>query len=109
MARSTIERGGTSGSVCGPEDESNAESSHARRRSNFINQDPRDPSKRPMITLDGGGFADAKVSHTITTFFKNMFNGYWTTWKEVNKSDRDELWAYFELQLLVGVTAAAQD
>nr|GEY06814.1 zf-CCHC domain-containing protein/DUF4219 domain-containing protein/UBN2 domain-containing protein [Tanacetum cinerariifolium] len=29
--------------------------------SNFINQDPRDPSKRPMITLDGGGFADMKL------------------------------------------------
>ncbi|GKG10505.1 hypothetical protein Tco_0341905, partial [Tanacetum coccineum] len=92
MAHSTIERGGTSGSVCGPEDKSNAESSHARKRSNFINQDRRDPSKRPIITLDGGGFADTKVSHAITTIFKNMFNGYWTTWKEVNKFDRDELW-----------------
>ncbi|GKE26505.1 hypothetical protein Tco_1441889 [Tanacetum coccineum] len=61
MARSTFERGGTSGSVCGPEDESNAESSHARRHSNFINQDPRDPSKRPMITLDAKGFADMKI------------------------------------------------
>ncbi|GKC07129.1 hypothetical protein Tco_0998739, partial [Tanacetum coccineum] len=39
-----------------------AESSHARRRSNFINQAPRDPSKRPMSTLDGGGFADRKIS-----------------------------------------------
>ncbi|GKC19979.1 hypothetical protein Tco_1022129, partial [Tanacetum coccineum] len=79
MAHRTIEREGTSGSVCGPEDKSNAESSHARRRSNFINQDP---SKRPIITLDGGGFADTKVSHAITTIFKNMFNGSWTTWKE---------------------------
>nr|GEU45261.1 transposase, Ptta/En/Spm [Tanacetum cinerariifolium] len=85
MARSTFERGGTSESVFGPEDESNAESSHARRCSNFINQDPRDPSKRPLITLDSGGFADTKVSHTITTIFKNMFNGSWTTLKEVNK------------------------
>ncbi|GJY86397.1 hypothetical protein Tco_0500423 [Tanacetum coccineum] len=111
MARSTIEHGGTSGSVCGPEDESNAESSHARRRSSFINQAPHDPSKRPIITLDGGGycylfnihlldsyviymgfyvsmfiffcgFADTKVSRTITTIFKNMFNGSWTTLKE---------------------------
>ncbi|GKB19708.1 hypothetical protein Tco_0853631, partial [Tanacetum coccineum] len=93
---STIEHGGTSGSVCGPEDESNVESSHARRRSSFINQAPHDPSKRPMITLDGGGFADTKVSRTITTIFKNMFNGSWTTWKEGNKSDHDELWAYFK-------------
>ncbi|GJS02438.1 hypothetical protein Tco_0318946 [Tanacetum coccineum] len=61
MARSTFERGGTSGSVCGPVDESNAESSHARRRSNFINQDLCDPSKRPMITLDAEGFADTKA------------------------------------------------
>ncbi|GKB14756.1 transposase, Ptta/En/Spm, partial [Tanacetum coccineum] len=56
-----------------------------------------------MITLDGGGFADMKVSHTITTFFKNMFNGSWTTWKEVNKSERDELWAYFEWENVTDV------
>ncbi|GKB27695.1 hypothetical protein Tco_0867096 [Tanacetum coccineum] len=89
MARSTIEHGGTSGSVCGPEDESNVESSHARRRSSFINQAPHDPSKRPMITLDGGGFADTKVSRTITTIFKNMFNGSWTTWKEVTEEQQN--------------------
>ncbi|GKB95924.1 hypothetical protein Tco_0982061 [Tanacetum coccineum] len=96
MARSTFKRRSTSGSVCGPEDELNTESSHARRRSNFIKQAPSDPSKRPMITLDGGGFTNTKVSRTITTIFKNMFNGSWTTWKEVNKSNRDELWAYFK-------------
>ncbi|GJU30990.1 transposase, Ptta/En/Spm [Tanacetum coccineum] len=82
MARSTFKRRSTSGSVCGPEDELNTESSHARRRSNFIKQAPSDPSKRPMITLDGGGFTNTKVSRTITTIFKNMFNGSWTTWKE---------------------------
>nr|GEV40721.1 hypothetical protein [Tanacetum cinerariifolium] len=85
MAHSTFERGGTRGSVYGPEDESNAKSSHAKRCSNFINQDPRDPSKRPLITLDSRGFADTKVSYTITTIFKIMFNGSWTTLKEVNK------------------------
>ncbi|GJX94469.1 cysteine-rich receptor-like protein kinase 8 [Tanacetum coccineum] len=103
MARSTFERGSTNGSVCGPEDELNTKSSHARRHSDFIKQAPGDPSKRPMITLDGGGFADTKVSRTITTIFKNMFNGSWTTWKEVNKSDRDELWAYFKWEVVTDV------
>ncbi|GJZ09130.1 transposase, Ptta/En/Spm [Tanacetum coccineum] len=60
MVRSTFECGSTSGSVCGPKDELNTESSHARRRSNFIKQAPSDPSKRPMITLDGGWFTNTK-------------------------------------------------
>ncbi|GJS96133.1 transposase, Ptta/En/Spm [Tanacetum coccineum] len=49
-----------------------------------------------MISLDGGEFTDAKVSRKITSILKTMFNGSWTTWKEVDKSARDELWAHFK-------------
>ncbi|GJR73186.1 hypothetical protein Tco_0085551 [Tanacetum coccineum] len=62
-------------------DESNAESSHSRRRSNVINQVPRDPSERTMITLDGGGFTATTIC-MIIYIFKNMFNGSWTTCNE---------------------------
>ncbi|GJU13672.1 hypothetical protein Tco_1136068 [Tanacetum coccineum] len=83
-------------------DESNAESSHGRRRSNVINQVPRDPSKRTMITLDGGGFT-ATTIRMIIYIFKNMFSGSWTTWNEVNRSARDELWALFKAFFQWGV------
>ncbi|GJZ20234.1 hypothetical protein Tco_0556824 [Tanacetum coccineum] len=76
-------------------DESNAESSHGRRRSNIINQVPCNPSKRTMITLDGGGFT-ATTIRMIICIFKNMFNGSWTTWNEVNMFARNELRALFK-------------
>ncbi|PWA47244.1 Transposase, Ptta/En/Spm [Artemisia annua] len=41
-------------------------------------------------------FTDPKVSRKITSILKTMFNGSWTTWKEVDKSGRDELWAHFK-------------
>ncbi|GJT24362.1 hypothetical protein Tco_0894299 [Tanacetum coccineum] len=46
-------------------DESNAETSHGRRCSNFIIQVPRDPSKRTMINLDGGGFTATTISSYV--------------------------------------------
>ncbi|GKD01701.1 hypothetical protein Tco_1171975, partial [Tanacetum coccineum] len=49
-----------------------------------------------MISLDGGEFTDPKVSRKITSILKTMFNGSWTTWKEVDKSARDEFWAHFK-------------
>ncbi|GJS26841.1 hypothetical protein Tco_0487461 [Tanacetum coccineum] len=49
-----------------------------------------------MITLDSPGFADPKVSHMLSVILKNMFNGSWTTWKEVNKTARGELWAHLK-------------
>nr|GEW62970.1 transposase, Ptta/En/Spm [Tanacetum cinerariifolium] len=52
----------------------NAESSQGRRRSNVINQVPHDPSKRTMISLDGGRFT-ATTIRVIIYIFKNMFNG----------------------------------
>nr|GEW21218.1 transposase, Ptta/En/Spm [Tanacetum cinerariifolium] len=61
--------------------ESNAESSHSRGRSNVNNQVPRDPSKRTMITLDGGGFTTTTI-RMIIYIIENMFNGYWTTWNK---------------------------
>nr|GEW96588.1 hypothetical protein [Tanacetum cinerariifolium] len=51
-------------------DESNAESSHSRRRSNVNNQVPRDPSKRTMITLDGGGYDRDKLWGLLKDFFQ---------------------------------------
>ncbi|GKE73941.1 hypothetical protein Tco_1535982 [Tanacetum coccineum] len=92
MERGTIK----CGSRCGRVDESYVESSQARRSVNIINQTPYDPLKRKMITLDSRGFADPKVSHMLSVILKNMFNGSWTTWKEVNKTARDELWAHFK-------------
>ncbi|GJZ11834.1 hypothetical protein Tco_0546593 [Tanacetum coccineum] len=73
----------------------NAESSQGRRRSNVINQVPHDPSKRTMISLDGGRFT-ATTIRMIIYIFKNMFNGSWTTWNKVNTSARDELWELFK-------------
>nr|GEW96586.1 transposase, Ptta/En/Spm [Tanacetum cinerariifolium] len=65
-------------------DELNAELAHSRRHSNVNNQVPHDPSKRTMITLDGGGFT-ATTIRMIIYIFENMFNGSWTTWNEVNR------------------------
>ncbi|GJZ78280.1 hypothetical protein Tco_0642952 [Tanacetum coccineum] len=42
-----------------------------------------------MISLDGGEFTDPKVVRKITSILKTMFNGSWTTWKEVDKSGRE--------------------
>ncbi|PWA89856.1 Transposon, En/Spm-like protein [Artemisia annua] len=92
MARITIGRRVRGGSVYRRFDEPNAESSQGRRRSNVINHVPHDPSKRTMITLDGGRFT-ATVILMIIYIFKNKFNGSWTTWNEVNRFARDELWA----------------
>nr|GEV24935.1 hypothetical protein [Tanacetum cinerariifolium] len=47
-------------------------------------------------TLDGEEFTNPKVSRKITSILKTMFNGSWITWKEVDKSARDELWAHFK-------------
>nr|GEZ05092.1 hypothetical protein [Tanacetum cinerariifolium] len=68
-----------------------------------------DPANHPIYDDDlwkkcvrddmkGGlfGFTDPKVVHRITSILKTMFNGSWTTWKEVHKSGRDELWAHFK-------------
>nr|GEZ28796.1 transposase, Ptta/En/Spm [Tanacetum cinerariifolium] len=44
-------------------------------------------------------FTDPKVSRKITSILKTMLNGSWTTWKEVDKSARDELWAHFKNHL----------
>nr|GEW53068.1 hypothetical protein [Tanacetum cinerariifolium] len=41
-------------------------------------------------------FSDSKVSRKITSILKTMFNGSWTTWKEVDKLARDELWVHFK-------------
>nr|GEU98088.1 hypothetical protein [Tanacetum cinerariifolium] len=49
-----------------------------------------------MISLDGREFTDPKVVRKITSILKTMFNGSWTTWKEVDKSGHDELWAHFK-------------
>nr|GEX22618.1 transposase, Ptta/En/Spm [Tanacetum cinerariifolium] len=64
--------------------------------SNIIEEVPQDPPKRTMITLDGGEFTGPKVVRKITSILKTMFNGSWSTWKEVDKSSRDELWAHFK-------------
>ncbi|GJU59864.1 hypothetical protein Tco_1237630 [Tanacetum coccineum] len=77
MERGTIGRG----SRCGRVDESYVESSQARRRVNIINQ---------------ASFTDPKFSHMLSVILKNKFNGSWTTWKEVNKTAHDELWAHFK-------------
>ena len=42
-------------------------------------------------------FADAEVSRMLTVILKNMFNGSWTTWKEVNETARNELWVHFKV------------
>ncbi|GJY98497.1 transposase, Ptta/En/Spm [Tanacetum coccineum] len=78
------------------DDEPNTDVSQRRRGSNIIEQVPQDPSKRTMISLDDGEFTDPKVVRKITSILKTMFNGSWTTWKEVDKSGRDELWAHFK-------------
>ncbi|PWA83563.1 hypothetical protein CTI12_AA167430 [Artemisia annua] len=48
-----------------------------------------------MISLDGGRFT-ATTIRMIIYIFKNMFNGSWTTWNEVKRSARDELWGLFK-------------
>nr|GEU38355.1 transposase, Ptta/En/Spm [Tanacetum cinerariifolium] len=60
----------------------NAESSQVRRCLDIINQVPHDPSKRRMISLDGGRFI-ATTIRMIIYILKNMFNGSWTTWTEL--------------------------
>ncbi|GKC46795.1 hypothetical protein Tco_1064517 [Tanacetum coccineum] len=91
---------------------SNAKSSHGRRRSDVINQVPRVPSKRTMITLNGGWFT-ATTIHMLIYIFKNMFNGSWATWNEVNMSTRDELWTLFKedsmRKLYLGLMSNARD
>ncbi|GJZ27368.1 hypothetical protein Tco_0571621, partial [Tanacetum coccineum] len=77
-------------------DELNTNVSQRRRGSNIIEQVPQDPSKRTMISLDDGEFTDPKVIHKITSILKTMFNGSWTTWKEVENSGHDELWAHLK-------------
>nr|GEU64250.1 hypothetical protein [Tanacetum cinerariifolium] len=77
-------------------DEPNTDVSRHQRGSNIIEQVPYDPSKRNMISLDGREFTDPKVSRKITSILKTMFNASWTTWKEVDKSAHDELWAHFK-------------
>ncbi|GKE52830.1 hypothetical protein Tco_1487986 [Tanacetum coccineum] len=79
------------------EDEPNTDVSQRRRGSNIIEQVPHDPSKRTTTSLDGGDFTEPKVSRKINSILKTMFNGSWTTWKEVDKSARDELWAHFKV------------
>ncbi|GJS02440.1 hypothetical protein Tco_0318948 [Tanacetum coccineum] len=78
------------------DDEPNTNVSLRQRGSNIIEQVPQDPSKRTMISLDGGEFTDPKVVRKITSILKTMFNGSWTTWKEVDKSGHDELWAHLK-------------
>lgn len=46
-------------------------------------------------------FTDPKVSRKITSILKTMFNGSWTTWKEVDKSACDELWVHFKVCTLL--------
>ncbi|GKB09134.1 hypothetical protein Tco_0837446 [Tanacetum coccineum] len=69
------------GSRCGRVDESYVESSQARRCVNIINQ---------------ASFTDPKFSHMLSVILKNMFNGSWTTWKEVNKTAHETLWGTFK-------------
>nr|GEU48711.1 hypothetical protein [Tanacetum cinerariifolium] len=78
------------------EDGLNMDVSQRQRGSNIIEQVPQDPSKMTMISLDGGEFTEPKVVRKITSILRTMFNGSWTTWKEVDKSGRDELWAHFK-------------
>nr|GEU38650.1 hypothetical protein [Tanacetum cinerariifolium] len=87
MARTNIRRGGRGGrgGVQEPigKDEPNTDVSQRQRGSNIIE------------------FTDPKVSRKITSILKTMFNGSWTTQKEVDKSARDELWAHFKFTLAV--------
>nr|GEW19510.1 hypothetical protein [Tanacetum cinerariifolium] len=104
MARTNVRRGGRSGRGPGGgggrgpsdheaargaqepigEDEPNTNVSQRRRGLNIIEQVIQDPSKRKMISLDGGEFTDPKVVRMITSILTTMFNGSWTTWKDVD-------------------------
>nr|GEV26037.1 hypothetical protein [Tanacetum cinerariifolium] len=66
------------------EDEPNTNVSQRRRGSNIIEQVLQNPSKRTMISLDGGEFTDPKVVRKTTSILTKMFNGSRTTWKEVD-------------------------
>ncbi|GJU59863.1 hypothetical protein Tco_1237629 [Tanacetum coccineum] len=55
-----------------------------------------DVSQRRRGSTLSNKFTDPKVSRKITSILKTMFNGSWTTWKEVDKSARDEFWAHFK-------------
>ncbi|GJY75056.1 hypothetical protein Tco_0479487 [Tanacetum coccineum] len=79
---------------------SNAESSHGRRRSDVINQVPRDPSKRTMITLDGGGSARDE----LWTLFKDFFQ-----WEVVADVLVCEVWEDSMRKLYPGLMSNARD
>nr|GEU87158.1 hypothetical protein [Tanacetum cinerariifolium] len=56
------------------EDELNTDVSQRQKGSNIIEKVSQDPTKRTMISLDGGEFTDPKVVRKITSILKTMFN-----------------------------------
>ncbi|GJW80096.1 hypothetical protein Tco_0144071 [Tanacetum coccineum] len=102
MARTNVRRGGRGGRVGGRGLSDHATTRGWGQKSIRTNNFGTRSKTNATMSFDTGvqehvgenepntDVIDIKVSHKITSILKTMFNGSWTTWKEVDKSTRDE-------------------
>ncbi|CAH1420439.1 unnamed protein product [Lactuca virosa] len=74
-----------------------ADSSQRVKGSNVLEQIPIDPSSRKMISLNvAGQFTSPEAIRAVTSTLKSMFNGPWSSWRNVDLINREALWQHFK-------------